>query len=116
MGDSYLGNPLFAAVANSFPSVDTFFLIGATLLAYSTMKELDKNNGAGIKFWLLFYFHRFVRLTGVYAMVVGFHATLLKYFTHGTSSYVMEENIKACQDLAWKNVLYINNLLVSINN
>ena len=77
------------------------------------MKELDKNNGSGIKFWVLFYFHRFVRLTGVYAVVVGFHATLLKYFSHGTSSYVMEDNIKSCQEMGWKNVLYINNLLVS---
>ena len=66
--DSYLGNPLFAIVANSFPSVDTFLLIGAVLLSYSTMKELDKKNGGSFKFWALFYFHRYVRLTGVYAI------------------------------------------------
>ena len=112
-GDSFLGNPLFAVVVNSFPSVDTFFLIGATLLAYATMKELDKKNGGDFKFWALFYFHRYVRLTGVYAIVIGFHATILKYFNDGAASHHVQENMEACQDMWWKNILYVNNLLVS---
>ena len=111
--DSYLGNPLFAAVVNSFPSVDTFLLIGATLLAYSTMKELDKKNGGDVKFWSLFYFHRYVRLTGVYAIVIGFHATLLKYFTHGARSHYVQDTVDTCQQDWWKNILYINNFMVT---
>ena len=112
--NSYLGNPLFAIVVNSFPSVDTFLLIGATLLSYSTMKELDKKNGGNFKFWALLYFHRYVRLTGVYAIVIGFHATLLKYFTQGTRSHYVQETVDTCQDDWWKNLLYINNFMVSL--
>ena len=32
-------------IENGFPSVDSFFFIGATLLAYLTLKELDKKQG-----------------------------------------------------------------------
>ena len=108
-----MDNPLFAVVVNSFPSVDSFFLIGATLLAYATMKELDKKNGGDFKFWFLFYFHRFVRLTGVYAIVLGFHATLLKNFTDGAASHHVQQNVDTYQEMWWKNLLYINNLMVS---
>ena len=50
-----------AVVFNAFPSVDTFFLIGATLLSYITLKELEKNNGSGPVFWIKFYVHRYIR-------------------------------------------------------
>ena len=50
-----------SAVFNAFPSVDTFFLIGATLLSYITLKELDKSKGSGVVFWIKFYVHRYIR-------------------------------------------------------
>ena len=64
-----------AVLTNAFPSVDSFFLIGqlshclfllyqssgATLLSYLTLKELDKNNGGSLKFWIMFIVHRYLR-------------------------------------------------------
>ena len=109
----------FAAVTNALPSVDSFFLIGkvpspkivccclsyqssgATLLSYLTLKELDKNNGGSLKFWIMFVVHRYirsnkrelllrsihivvmVRLTGLYAIVIGLTSTLVKFFATG---------------------------------
>lgn len=49
------------AVANGFPSVDSFFLLSGCLLAYLTLKELDKVKGGGIAFWITFYIHRYLR-------------------------------------------------------
>ena len=105
----------FAAVINAFPSVDTFFIIGATLLTFLTLKELDKlaNKGASVGesafFWMKYYVHRYIRLTGVYACILLFHASLLKLFATGPQSEWMMMNVDACQEDWWKNLLYINN-------
>ena len=74
---------------------------GATLLSYLTLKELDKNNGGSLKFWIMFVVHRYirsnkrelllrsihivvmVRLTGLYAIVIGLTSTLVKFFATG---------------------------------
>ena len=45
--------------------------------------------------------------------VIGFHATLLKYFTHGARSHYVQDTVDTCQDDWWKNLLYINNFMVS---
>ena len=69
-GYSFLGNRAFVVITNAMPSVDSFFLIGSTLLAFITLKELDKTNGGNAKFWVIFYVHRYIRLTGIYAMII----------------------------------------------
>ena len=44
----YMHNDAMGAIFNAYLSVDTFFIIGATLLTFITLKELDKaaNKGA----------------------------------------------------------------------
>jgi len=100
----------FAVISNALPSVDSFFLIGATLLSYLTMKELDKNNGGSLKFWIMFIVHRYIRLTGLYAIVIGLHATLVKFFATGVQSYLITMQVEYCQTKWWTNLLYVNNL------
>ena len=107
---SFLGSGAFAAIINALPSVDSFFLIGATLLSYITLKELDKNNGGSAKFWTMYYVHRYIRLTGLYAIIVGLHATLLKFFATGVQSYLVDSNVEVCQDTWYFNLLYLNNI------
>ena len=107
--DSILSPTAFAAVANASPSVDTFFLIGATLLSYHTLKELDRSKGGNWRTWLIFYVHRYLRLTGVYAIIIGLHATLLKFITFQPESIASEVTHGNCQDGWWWNILYINN-------
>ena len=107
--DGPFSSTAFAAVVNATPSVDTFFLIGATLLSYHTLKELDRSKGGNWKTWLVFYVHRYLRLTGVYAIIIGLHATLLKFITYQPNSYVATEMHDLCHDNWWWNILYINN-------
>ena len=52
-------------------------------------------------------FHQ--RLTGTYAIVVGFTATLFRHMCFGPSCSAIEPSAKGCQDQWWKNMLYINN-------
>ena len=105
----YAGSTTMSAVRSAPFSVDTFFLIGATLLAYLTMKELDKSRGGGAQFWVMYYVHRYLRLTGVYAVVVALHATYLKFLATGPNSYTLDDTRHSCRDGWWLNLLYINN-------
>ncbi|XP_023337485.1 nose resistant to fluoxetine protein 6 isoform X2 [Eurytemora carolleeae] len=104
------GSVAFQAVLNAFPSVDTFFFIGATLLAYLTLKELDKTKGGNVQFWIMYYAHRYIRLTGVYLIVIGLLATVFKYFATGPQSVLVLTSAESCQQSWWVNALYINNI------
>ena len=107
-----------AAIWNGMFSVDSFFMIGAILLAFHTLKEMDKNKGKSTKqwamFWATFYVHRYIRLTAVYAIVIGLHATLLKYFANGPLSYLVTKQVTKCQNGWYLNLLYINNFANNI--
>ena len=36
-------------------------LSGATLLSFLTLKELDRTKGGNIRFWIMFFIHRYIR-------------------------------------------------------
>ena len=50
------------------------------------------------------------RLTGLYAIILGIHATLLKQFGTGIQSNLLTSASTMCQDTWWTNFLYVNNL------
>ncbi len=116
--DGPVDNMATAAIWNGMFSVDSFFMIGAILLAFHTLKEMDKNKGKSTKqwamFWATFYVHRYIRLTAVYAIVIGLHATLLKYFANGPLSYLVTKQVTKCQNGWYLNLLYINNFANNI--
>ena len=109
-------NVAFQAVLQAFPAVDTFFMIGAVLLTYSTLKQLDKLKGGNIKFWIMFYIHRYFRLTAVYGMVIFFYATLFKHLATGPQSSYITTEVDICQKSWWSNLLYINNFQLLFEN
>ncbi len=51
------------------------------------------------------------RITGVYAIVVGFTATLYKYLDFGLLNPYISDYYKAnsCADSWWRNLIFINN-------
>ena len=64
---------IFQAVANAFPSVDTFFLLSGCLVAYLTLKELDKTKGRVN--WIMVIVHRYLRYS--YTPLPVMHTVLL---------------------------------------
>ena len=52
------GSVAFTAVWNGLIGVDTFFVIGGCLLAFHTLKEMDKAKGGSVGMWAMFYVHR----------------------------------------------------------
>ena len=55
----------FVAVWNGLLGVDTFLVIGGCLLAFHTLKELDKTKGGSVGMWAMFYVHRLVFQEGI---------------------------------------------------
>ena len=101
----------FQAVFGGFFAVDSFFLLSGTLVAYLTLREMEKKKG---RFpFLTYYLHRYLRLTMVYAFVLFFWWTLTVYFGNGHwwKAIVGPESVqmKSCEKYWWTNLLYINN-------
>ena len=73
---THAGGLLFEAVMQGEYSVDTFLFIGATLLSFLLLKDLDKSNGwfssgAGLVRMILFYVNRYLRITIPYALAMA---------------------------------------------
>ena len=96
-----------AVLWNALDSVDTFFLIGAILLSYLTLKQLEKSGG-GIKMWVMFYIHRYLRLTGIYLVIILLHIILLKFLAYGPQGFLLLDISSQCRDHWLDNILYIN--------
>ena len=113
-------------------SVHTFFFMTGLLVCYLLLRELDRNKGRFNV--LMFYIHRYlrylgkhflqsipfislkfveVRLTPVYAIIVGFMATLVVYIGSGPYWPVVEFNSQSCRWNWWINLLYINNYITT---
>ena len=43
-------------------------------------------------------FSRYIRLTGVYAIIIGLHATLLKFLPTGPQSQLVTSLVTKCQN------------------
>ncbi|CAB3360039.1 Hypothetical predicted protein [Cloeon dipterum] len=93
--------------------VDTFFLISGFLSCYLMLLELDKKRKVNVS---LLYAYRYIRLTPVYAMVVGFYATIYPKLGDGPmwdQKVGLERD--RCRDNWWANLLYINNYVNAEN-
>ena len=74
--ENHHGSVLFDVVVQGEYSVDSFLFIGATLLSYLLLKDLDKSNGwfsspAGLVRMVLFYINRYLRITIPYALAMA---------------------------------------------
>lgn len=86
---------------------DTFFTLSGFLTCYALVQELSKRRRLNISNVFLY---RWMRITPVYMVVVGFYATLLKRLGDGPiwDERVLRE-VERCQQNWWANLLYINN-------
>ncbi|KAJ8956800.1 hypothetical protein NQ318_014214, partial [Aromia moschata] len=93
-------------------SVDTFFVVGGVLVAYTFMKSRLN----GIKFNLFhFYLHRYLRLTPPLAATVLVSATLLEYMGSGPNWGDVKPGLQEnCQTYWWSTLLYVQNY-VNVN-
>ncbi|PSN39087.1 hypothetical protein C0J52_07351 [Blattella germanica] len=97
-------------LTNGTLAVDTFFYLSGLLVSYIFLKEMNKKNSSFNIF--SYYFHRYIRLTPPYAMMMLLTATLLRYAGSGPLYYAgASASAKICQQYWWKSILYINNYI-----
>ncbi|KAF4533050.1 hypothetical protein B566_EDAN002613, partial [Ephemera danica] len=94
---------------NGFIIVDTFFTITGFLVSYQLISTFHQGIRVPIP---ALYFHRFLRLTPVYAIVLGVYATLFKYMGSGPIwATKVGVEVERCQENWWTNLLYVNNYI-----
>ena len=111
----HVGGILFEAVAQGEYSVDTFLFIGATLLSYLLLKDLDKSNGwfssgAGVVRMLLFYINRYLRITIPYVLAIAVYIGVfpLVLHDHMDAGHLAYYEAKECKSGFLNHILYIN--------
>ncbi|XP_033761556.1 uncharacterized protein LOC117343323 [Pecten maximus] len=106
----------FQAIISGGSPVDTFLLLSGVLLTYTQLKHLErlkaKLTGSTIgRYVFCYFFHRILRLTPVYMLVLLIYATLTIHMANGPLMPVELESMQYCKDNWWTNLLYINNLV-----
>lgn len=98
----------FQGVTAGFFAVDTFFVLSGVLVAYLTLRQMQRAKG---RFPVVsFYVHRFLRITPTYAFVLFFAWFLTVHFSYGPNLTLDPPFAAACRKYWWTNLLYINNL------
>ncbi|KAF1753156.1 hypothetical protein GCK72_019712 [Caenorhabditis remanei] len=101
-------------IMSAFFSVDTFFLLSGIVVAYLFFKTRPKPSQIKSPVtWILFYVHRYLRLTPPFMIFIGFFVVYGYYIQGpGVASILNQMNpeVDTCIKYWWKNVLYINNL------
>ncbi|CDW54132.1 nose resistant to fluoxetine protein 6 [Trichuris trichiura] len=120
---AYLNNIVYAyelpenmfnqILLNGSLSVDSFFFLGASLLAFVWMKKLKGKEALTRSplFWLQYFAHRYLRVTPVYVIVLLVYAVLLPKATDGPMWNRQGFNGDNCAASWWTNVLYVNNFV-----
>ena len=105
---SYISNSAshisYRGITESELAVDSFFLMSGLLVTYHTLRKMA----------FLYYIHRFLRLTPVYAFVLFSYWFLTVHLADGP---VWQKTIRknshfyqSCKRYWWTNFLYINNI------
>jgi peptidoglycan/LPS O-acetylase OafA/YrhL len=91
----------FEAILNAFPSVDSFFVMGGTLTAYIIFKELERAEGNILRHAVtivLYYVHRYLRLTIPYALIMGVIIAVLPFVAYGPSWFYIEYGAQVAEE------------------
>uniref|UniRef100_A0A1A9UHY8 Nose resistant-to-fluoxetine protein N-terminal domain-containing protein n=1 Tax=Glossina austeni TaxID=7395 RepID=A0A1A9UHY8_GLOAU len=99
--------PFSMLVQNGTLCVDTFFFMSGLLMLWGAFREMEKTKGKlNIP---LMYFHRYIRLTPVVAVVILYIMSLYKYSGAGPMWMKLGTQDKRCEDTWWATLLYVQN-------
>ncbi|KAL5016720.1 hypothetical protein ScPMuIL_006309 [Solemya velum] len=99
----------FQLIGNASFSVDTFFFMSGLLVTYISLKQLKSTKGHTN--WVMFYIHRFLRLTPAFAFVLMFTATLRYLILRGPRGFpeFQDRDNLPCQNNWWAVLFYFGN-------
>lgn len=99
-------------LTNAFFSVDTFFYFSGLLLGFIWFKGFKRNPSKHLSIfaWILFFVHRFVRLSPPYYLAVAFYTFVLRTFLT-KMPIMLNEFLDPCETNWWINFLYLTNFI-----
>ncbi|GFO24199.1 nose resistant to fluoxetine protein 6-like [Plakobranchus ocellatus] len=101
----------FHAILNAPYAVDTFFTISGCLVAYLFLRTVKKAGGLKPPHMVMFYVHRYLRLTPLYALAILIYHGITPYIEEGPFQWEnVEDRGENCRDLWWTNLLYFSNM------
>ncbi|KAI8126611.1 hypothetical protein FF38_01059 [Lucilia cuprina] len=104
---TWVETPYSMLVQNGSLCVDTFFFMSGLLMLWGAFREMEKTKGyLNIK---MMYFHRYIRLTPVVAVVILYIMSLYKYSGAGPMWMKLGTQDKRCEDTWWATLLYVQN-------
>ncbi|CTQ87049.1 Nose resistant-to-fluoxetine protein N-terminal domain-containing protein [Caenorhabditis elegans] len=102
---------------NAFVSVDTFFVLSGLVLTYMFFKTTPKKKMiVNPVTWIMFYVHRYLRLTPPIMLFIGFFTVYAPYIQGPFSASQMNQLVMEadeCKTTWWQNLLYINDFASS---
>ncbi|CAD5223902.1 unnamed protein product [Bursaphelenchus okinawaensis] len=107
--------------ALSYYAVDTFFFQSGFLLGFLWFRGYDKSPKAvtSVSSWILFYVHRFFRLSPAYYIVIAFYTFVFSQLDVMVKSPMFlgspSDKLSSCPTLWQYNLLYINNFMFDSN-
>ncbi len=106
-------NIAFQLVINATLSVDTFFVISGFLTAILFARQVKKEKTVSYRLMILYYIHRYIRLTPTFLLIILVSINLTPYFGHGPvypSQQGFESN--GCRTKYWwTSILYVSNII-----
>ncbi|CAF2794564.1 unnamed protein product [Rotaria sp. Silwood2] len=109
-------NFAFQLITSAVFSVDTFFLLSGFLTALLFVRQVKKEQ-LSLRLIVLYYIHRYLRLTPTFILVMFVSIYLTPYFGHGPL-YPVQQGFEStgCRDGHWWiSFLYIGNFFKSDN-
>ncbi|XP_060080532.1 uncharacterized protein LOC132559918 [Ylistrum balloti] len=101
----------FQAVMGAHYGIDTFLLISGCLATYSVLSKFERFKKFKWKTLLGFIFHRYIRLTPAYIMVLVIFVYWYEYLGTGPHWPDHIDVADKCRTDWWHHLLYINNLI-----
>ncbi|XP_055912884.1 nose resistant to fluoxetine protein 6-like [Eupeodes corollae] len=104
---TWIETPYSMLVQNATFCVDTFFFMSGLLMLWGAFREMEKTKGKlNIP---LMYFHRYIRLTPILAVLILYIMSLYRYSGQGPMWIKIATQDKKCSDTWWYTLLYIQN-------
>ncbi|KAK7482994.1 hypothetical protein BaRGS_00025771, partial [Batillaria attramentaria] len=111
-GDTYkvFDRWTMGAILSGTLSVDTFFLLSGCLTAYLFLRQTKKAGGVTCFNMIMYYVHRFWRLTPLYMFAIAVYVGVTPYLGSGPFQFPIRDRSN-CRHYWWQNLLYVNNVL-----
>ena len=108
-------NVAFQLITSAFFSVDTFFFLSGFLTAILFVRQVKKDDKLSFRTMILYYIHRYIRLTPTFLLAVAISINLTPYFGSGPMypTQIGFETPGCRTKYWWTSVLYVGNIVKS---